>query len=792
MRQLPAFEPNAVLTSRAQRIGWIASAAYLLLIGFAPLLGGPRYEAALVAGLLVPSIAALAAVFDGLGGERTWSPLDALLGGLLGGFGHALIVLAVGLIHGVRQGFCEPDRGFILLALGPGVGAVLGGLWGALGGLLLPGRRRRVLGAVLWALAMPLGAALVSVVRFVTSPMVFAFDPFVGYFAGPLYEVVDIPVDRLLTYRAGSLATVLATLAASTLVERVPRAPNRDEKAGAPSFTLRRPLDRRALVAAGLFAALSAGLALGGEQLGHFTTTASIRAALGGELSYGRCDVVYADTLPRPDVVRLARECDAHLAQLERYFEIQGSARVTVMLFASAEQKGRLMGAASTYIAKPWRREVYLQPAGYPHPVLGHELAHVVAGAFGAGPFRVAGPLGGWIPDPGRIEGVAVASAPRDDGDIALEEWAAAMRQVKLLPPLGRVFRLSFLGESSARAYTVAGAFMAWLREQEGPEVVRRWYGGESLLDLTGHDLSAWEARWLARLDSIELPETLLHEASARFERPAIFGRHCPHLVDRLAARAHQWLAVRDTTQARQALERLLELEPNHGAALLLPACTLREGHTEAALDAYRALGSEPSRTSIERARAWEGAGDVAFSLGQDMVAFDAYTTALGMTVGEHARRTLEVKRWALRAGATPRRAIQLLLIGPATTGPQWDVAAPALGQWMAEGPHPAMARYLIGKNLFARGHFFEAAAFLEGALDGSEELPLSSVRTEALRSAFLARCALSDPAGAQRVYDLLVEQKLTLGQRQGAARIAERCGVEPGLIAPHPGDSGR
>ena len=98
----------------------------------------------------------------------------------------------------------------------------------------------------------------------------------------------------------------------------------------------------------------------------------------------------------------------------------------------------------------------------------------------------------------------------------------------------------------------------------------------------------------------------------------------------------------------------------------------------------------------------------------------------------------------------------------------------------------------LIGKNLFARGHFFEAAAFLERALDAPEELPLPSVRTEALRSAFLARCALSDPAGAQRVYTSLVEQKLTLGQRQGAARIAERCGVEPGLIAPRPGDSTR
>ena len=76
-----------------------------------------------------------------------------------------------------------------------------------------------------------------------------------------------------------------------------------------------------------------------------------------------------------------------------------------VFLFASDAEKGAYMGASHTYIAKPWRGEVYVQAAGFPHPTLGHELAHVVSGSFGVGPFHVAGPLGGIIPDPGRIEG---------------------------------------------------------------------------------------------------------------------------------------------------------------------------------------------------------------------------------------------------------------------------------------------------------------------------------------------------------------------------------------------------
>ena len=80
-------------------------------------------------------------------------------------------------------------------------------------------------------------------------------------------------------------------------------------------------------------------------------------------------------------------------------------------MFRSADEKRALMGAADTNIAKPWRREIYLQDEAFPHPVLPHELAHIVAGNTGRGPLRVSGKLQGLYPDFALVEGTAVAAA---------------------------------------------------------------------------------------------------------------------------------------------------------------------------------------------------------------------------------------------------------------------------------------------------------------------------------------------------------------------------------------------
>ncbi len=49
--------------------------------------------------------------------------------------------------------------------------------------------------------------------------MVFAFDPFFGYFAGPLYDTVIDAFWTLATYRAGTLLTLLAVGCAASFFD---------------------------------------------------------------------------------------------------------------------------------------------------------------------------------------------------------------------------------------------------------------------------------------------------------------------------------------------------------------------------------------------------------------------------------------------------------------------------------------------------------------------------------------------------------------------------------------------
>ena len=60
----------------------------------------------------------------------------------------------------------------------------------------------------------------------------------------------------------------------------------------------------------------------------------------------------------------------------------------TTCLRVRVRSRSSWMGAGGTNIAKPWRREIYLQDDVWPHPVMPHELAHIVAGKEICRPLR--------------------------------------------------------------------------------------------------------------------------------------------------------------------------------------------------------------------------------------------------------------------------------------------------------------------------------------------------------------------------------------------------------------------
>jgi tetratricopeptide (TPR) repeat protein len=759
-------------------------------IGFLPLFGGPGYEHTLATGLLVPSATAVAIALDtvraggapGPAAASPRTPLESLARGVVLGLALAALSLVTAMLHAARVGICELWGAVFYFAETSGAGCVLGGAWGAVVGEALLAmvrrgrierpRRARVLAVVL-ALAGPIVSAAVSVGRFVTSPMIFAYDPFVGFFSGTLYDTVIDAGSPMLTYRAGSLATLVALALFASVLER-----RSDRPFGLVLDLRSRSTRGRALL--GLLATLtSAAIILAGPALGHFSTAASITAALGAEKHGARCDVVYPSTTREQEARLLLKDCEEQVVAVEKRLGARGPERVRAFFFRDAEEKKRLMGAAHTYIAKPWREEVYLQLGGYPHPVLGHELAHVIAGKFGRGPFRIAGDAGGLLPNPGLIEGVAVAASP-DDEDLTDAQWARAMMQIGILPDMRTIFSLEFLGGASSKSYTLAGAFITWLGETRGFDVVRAWYGGGEITALTKQDWPSLDRAFKDHLSTVPLPDEAESFARAKFARPGIFGRRCPHVVDALR---HEADVCRDTQRYDEAIvlyNQAIAKDAHDFASQKERAIVeRRHGDREKGRAALTAMATADDKTvpRTYRDRADEALADAQFVDGDYEGAAARYDALAQRTVDEDVARTLEIKALGARDVAA-RPAVQALLLGDAKRGPDVFLGGVELGAWSAKAPS-GLVSYLIGRNLVNRGFFEDGARHLDAALAGA--LPTPRVARETLRQRAIAACALGD-GPALTTLRARVDgpddpfSGASGGRRDATLRLLERC----------------
>jgi hypothetical protein len=743
-------------------VGGAVVAVALGVAGVQKQLAGPGYESALLAGLVCPVTAALVTALEL---RRPIPPFDALFRGVANGVGLAVVAYAVTLLHGLRAGLCDLVGGTVLFALGPGFGAVLGGVWGAVAAELTRrfAPRRPKLGSVAFAFAAPLATAALGVLLFYATPAIFAYDPFAGFFSGALYDTV-LESDGLLVYRAGSAATLTAVYVGALHLER-------------EDGRIRlRSLGRPGLVAFGALAALaSLAMTAAGSALGHWQTARTIAAELGGETVAGRCRVFHDKTLGREHVERFARDCDAHVGSISTWLGLGHAPEVTVYLFADSAQKRRLMGAAQTSIAKPWRREAYVQDEPYPHPVLGHELVHVVAGEVGHGPFDVAGSFGGLLPSPGLIEGIAEAGAPRDD-DLGVHEWAAAMREIEVLPKVEQLLGLAFFGSASSTSYTAAGSFVEHVRDEHGIAVVTRWYGGEDLAALTGKSWDELERGWWARLDAIGLGAAELATAKARFDRPSVLERRCPHAVDARIAEAQSLLGAGDAGGALAGFEGVLRLDPSSTTAMFGRArCHDRAGDEAAAARALIDVEQNEQVAIATRARALEERGDLALRAGDATLARTLYDAARATTVGEGQLRTLDLKTH-YADHELGRATLVALLIGSSGDGASQEEALEICGRWREAEPADGTPDYLFGRQLFNAGRWRAAAERLDAALE--KGLPVARAESETLRLRLLSACALGDGRSARAMLARFVSRPTVLPQRaRYAAAVVDRCG---------------
>jgi tetratricopeptide repeat protein len=310
---------------------------------------------------------------------------------------------------------------------------------------------------------------------------------------------------------------------------------------------------------------------------------------------------------------------------------------------------------------------------------------------------------------------------------------------------------------------------VSWVREHYGIDTVKRWYGGEDLPALTG---SAWgdlQKSWWSDLDRYELGDAELATARARFDRPGVLERRCPHEVDERMHDAESRQATGDLDGAIDSYRAALSLDPDNVQAHFgVASCYDRLAQPSEARAQLENVASSGVQPETIKSGALERIADLALRAGNAPEAQRLYIDAAKGVTSEDRLRTIDIKRH-YAGEPQAREALVALLIGTSASGPDEIEALDRIGQWRAEAKSDGTPDYLLGRQHFTRNDFALAADRLDAALE--KGLPLQRAKNEALRLRLLCACALGQTDKAQSLLKDYRSQPLVSHAR---ARIAE------------------
>jgi hypothetical protein len=744
--------------SLARRLVWINSrhgwrtfcwagllAVLAAALDFVPLFDVLGYDFAFAVGIAV----ALAGVDIGHGtvsaarrSGRRVAPVRLALEAGLATLATLVVPLVLSLANGLRVRNCNLGAGFAFFGLLPVASALVAASAGTVVAVLIANRQ---LGRVA-AFLVPVLSTLWTLARLYRDPAVFAFDPFGGYFPGPIYDEALRPPLRLVWYRLANLTWIGAAIASAAWLCADRTRPLHPSLR--PVRRLLRPW-HRGLVPAVLLAA-SLGWFVARGALGFHTRYADLARLLPRE-THTPHFILRSDPAADNDA-QIALACDDleyQYASLVSIFGVEPDAPITVYRFPSADAKKNAVGAAHTLFAKPWRREIYLQTDRFPAHALRHEMAHVFAASFGDRMFGIAlawrfvGPL----PVPrlamGLIEGVAVA-ADFDNayGQSTKHQEAAAMIALGQAPDLRRALGAGFSVESGARAYTFAGSFCRYLLDRYGADKLRALYrSAGDFVKSYGQDLPTLERAWRAFLATLPADDTSQARAEEEFRRPAIFRKVCAR---ELAARVSDGFAR-------------LATAPGESVALFTSACAddpsepsyrldlaealIASQASEQALVTLRQAQASGTLTRALRARAAGLEAGIHFRAGRVEQARTALEQALHDATDDGEARFLEVCLRALR-DPEARQTLGRAFFGDERGRPT-DPALLALllTRFAHAFPDEALGPYLIGKQMLTRdaklaAQYFAKACPLAGPLAAEPRAALDAIFSKECRRA--------------------------------------------------------
>lgn len=697
---------------KPERVGLLMMTALGAVMCFVPLFNLLGYEAALLAGGLVGFVAmALTDMALTAQGHR---PLDPEWEGAARWFWETLLwrmtlalpVLLLLSLNALRVPNCDFMTGLGFWALGPLMSVFVGHtLAWVLAGLFKPSKRRLGLGV-----ALVLLNALLMGLHIALEPPITGHQWFIGYLSGSIYdEALSVP-SSLVYYRftltLGGLGLIFGLEALR-------------ERRAQPQ-----PSAWRLWAALSLALILSWGALTSQEQrFGVKIDRETIAERLGGRLETEHFIIYHAQD---PHLVEqlelLAQDHEFRYWELQRYFgtdPVKAHGRkVRSFVYASRDQKGSLMGASRTLIAKIWLREMHITWSDYGDHLLAHELAHIFTEPFGYGPLKLSARFGVFV-NMGLVEGVATAA---DDapGELSLHEASALMRALKIAPDIrGLVGAKGFWGQSSSRAYTLMGSFVRFLVERDGIDKFKRAYGSADFEGAYGVSADALVTQWEAMLDAMPAVKDprAIALAKLRYTRPSIFGKVCARAQAQLRERAWAAYAAGALPEGIKLLEQVVANDSTGASQDQIGLIELltQARRFEQATSKLEQLLRDESLTPTQRAQLVELRADMAWLKGQLADARADYSRCLELGVPDTTRRMLSVKRDALERQPRERDLARAYLLERLDA--QIALAFPLM--WSNQAPDDALAAYLTGRGLYNGRRWSEALPYLERAQAG-------------------------------------------------------------------------
>ncbi|MCC6811713.1 MAG: hypothetical protein IT381_30055 [Deltaproteobacteria bacterium] len=564
----------------------------------------------------------------------------------------------------------------------------------------------RTRGLVLYVIFLVV-CALLTIASPIVGPSMRVYSVPFGFFAGSLYDEA-LPIPRALYWH--QLMTLL--YASALWLWR---------------FAGPHPTHTR-LAALCFVSAL--GIQLGGSRLGFDVRPDDLRAALprtvltehlmlhfapGGAIEKRIGEVWPEAERTAQTIAQKIAGDDSALAERLR------QEPTDVWIYESLDEKERLLGAKYTQFARPWKREVHVLAQDTQMRSLGHELVHAFARVWAVSLLQV--PAKAWLmPNMGLVEGLAVALA--NDEDSVLFESMAALKKLGKLPDLRALLGAGFYADSSARAYTATGAFVAWLIETRGIALVRSAYALGALDAAIEEPMDRVLAEYDAFLAATPVDDLTARAYADQFKERPLYKRVCGRDFARRRADAVRLADAGRLDDAEAIYDAMGKDDPGDSSIAL----------SKLELDRRRAPFSAAAALRFEAgARAAIAAKEI--SEPQRVRYFDALAVKLAArgAIAEADLALKEAQALATRSEDVRRLAIERALLSrddaaevivALDAGTDATRALAALEEAFHRTPFDPLIAYLLARRFAIGGDVTRAYRYGLVAADEEEALP--------------------------------------------------------------------